>query len=107
MSFEVSPNINVWKNIEYFAVWFPEDIQNATLEANAINLEINYDDLAYVETLEKPKMSGEDLLAAIGGHLHLFLDMSLLSFVEIIELLVLNAASASRRARIEEKRRSG
>ena len=31
-------------------------------------------------------MNGKDLLAAIGGHLHLFLGMSLLSFIEIVEL---------------------
>ena len=90
MSFDVRQNINVWKNFEYFAIWFPNGIQNATLEANGIFLTIMYEDLAYVETVEETKISGEDLLGAIGGHLHLFLGMSLLSFVEVIELLIVN-----------------
>ena len=33
-------------------------------------------------------MSGENLLGTLGGHLHVFMGMSLLSFVEIIELLL-------------------
>ena len=37
---------------------------------------------------EEPKMNGEELLAVIGGHLHLFLGMSTLSFVEVAELIV-------------------
>ena len=44
--------------------------------------------LSYTELSEEVKMSGEQLLAVIGGHLHLFLGMSLLSFVEIGQLLV-------------------
>ena len=34
-------------------------------------------------------MTVEDTLAVIGGHLHLFLGMSLMSFVEIVELLMM------------------
>ena len=95
MTFKVKQNINEWKysntfkNNEYFQNTFPWMI-SGLLDKNTVYLEINYDDLAYVKTLEEPKMSGEKLLAAIGGHLHLFLGMSLLSFVEVIELLVLN-----------------
>ena len=87
MAFEVMQNINVWKDVEFFRIRFPYFVDHLTLVANAILLEIMYNDLAYVETLEEPKMSGEDLLAAIGGHLHLFLGMSLLSFIELIELI--------------------
>ena len=42
-----------------------------------------------IEVTEEPKMSGDDLLAEIGSHLHFFLGMSLVSFVEIIELIFL------------------
>ena len=38
---------------------------------------------------EEPAMSGEELIGKIGGHLHLFMGMSLLSFVEIGELVAL------------------
>ena len=54
---------------------------------NMVELKINYDTFSYLEVNEEPKMSGEDLLGKIGGHLHLFIGMSLLSFVEILELL--------------------
>ena len=47
-----------------------------------------YDTFSNIEVTEEPKMSGEDLLAEIGNHLHLFLGMSLLSFVEIIEFIL-------------------
>ena len=99
MSFDVTQNINTWKDIEYFSIRFPSDISQATLEANAVHLDIMYDDFAFVETLEVLKMSGEDLLAVIGGHLHLFLGMSLLSFVEVIELLVLNLTRTGEQSR--------
>ena len=41
-----------------------------------------YEALAVIESEERPKISGEELLGMIGGHLSLFLGMSLLSFVE-------------------------
>ena len=47
-----------------------------------------YDTFSNIEVTEEPKMSGEDMLAEIGSHLHLFLGMSLLSFVEIIEFIL-------------------
>ena len=57
------------------------------LADNSIKLQILYNDLAYVEMVEEPKMSSKDLLAAIGGHLHLFLGMSFLSFIELLEIV--------------------
>ena len=45
--------------------------------------------LPHIEIIEEPKITGDDLFAEIGAHLHLFLGMSLMSFVEIIELLVM------------------
>ena len=52
-----------------------------------IEIWIEYDTLAFTEMSEEPKMSGEELFGEIGGHLHLFLGMSLMSFMEIFELL--------------------
>ena len=54
---------------------------------------VYYDMLAYIQVEEEPKMTAEDLLGILGGHLHLFLGMSLLSFVEVIELFILFIAS--------------
>ena len=50
---------------------------------------IRYDSLSYIKLDEEPKISGEELLGIIGGHLGLFLGMSLLSFVELVELFLL------------------
>ena len=51
-------------------------------------ISIYYEDLSYLMIEEKAKISAEDLLGKLGGHLHLFLGMSLLSFVEVVELTV-------------------
>ena len=53
-----------------------------------VEFSLEYDGSSFYEYTEEPKMSGEDLLSTLGGHLHLFLGMSLLSFIEIGELLV-------------------
>ena len=51
-------------------------------------LHVTYDTISNIEVTEEPKFSGEDLLAEIGNHLHLFLGMSLLSFVEVFEFVL-------------------
>ena len=56
---------------------------------NVVEFRLFYESLAYTSVEEEPKMSGEDLLGSLGGHLHLFLGMSLLSFAEIVELVVM------------------
>ena len=55
------------------------------LAENVAEFSVNYDSLSYIEIMEEPKMSWEDLVGYLGGLLHLFLGMSLLSFVELIE----------------------
>ena len=52
-------------------------------ETNIIRLVFYYDTLSYVTVDEEPKMTLDALIGTVGGHLHLFLGMSLLSFVEI------------------------
>ena len=58
------------------------------LYGNLMYISIYYEDLSYLMIEEKAKISAEDLLGKLGGHLHLFLGMSLLSFVEVVELTV-------------------
>ena len=60
------------------------------LYVNLMSIQIYYEDLSYLVIEEKAKTSAEDLLGKLGGHLHLFLGMSLLSFVEVVELIVLS-----------------
>ena len=57
------------------------------MEENIVEVYVYYETLTYTNTVEEPKMSFEDLIGSLGGHLHLFLGMSLLSFAEIFELL--------------------
>ena len=52
-------------------------------QSNMIRLVFYYDTLSYVTVDEEPKMTLDALIGTVGGHLHLFLGMSLLSFVEI------------------------
>ena len=57
-------------------------------ESKLSAISIEYDlPIAYVDTSEEALMSGENLLAVIGGHLHLLLGMSLFSFVELADLI--------------------
>ena len=77
-----------------FADFFPY-LSNQTVQANVVQVTIKYNDLAYVETREEPKMNGKELFASVGGHLHLFLGMSLMSFVQIVELFFLSVLKFS------------
>ena len=55
---------------------------------NLVEFSVNYDSLSYTKIEEKATMTFEDLFGALGGHLHLFLGMSLISFVELVDLFV-------------------
>ena len=59
------------------------------LGTNMVAFSLYFAKLSYTHIEEEPKMSAEVLLGTIGGHLHLFMGMSLMSFVEIVELGVL------------------
>ena len=54
---------------------------------NMVEVRINLDTNSHVQISEEPNMTGEELLSQLGGHLHLFLGMSLLSFVQLCELV--------------------
>ena len=58
------------------------------LATNIVKFTIRYAaKAAEMVVKEEKKMTWIDLLASLGGHLHLFLGMSMISFVEIIEFL--------------------
>ena len=54
-----------------------------------IEIRVLFDTKFYLNYVEEPKMTGKDLLGVIGGHLHVFLGMSLMSFVEIAQLVII------------------
>ena len=74
-----------------------EDDFMLDLSQNLVKIEMHYDSLAYDKTNEKEAISFDDLLGTLGGHLHLFLGMSLMSFVEIMELIMLATTSTFHR----------
>ena len=55
---------------------------------NIVFINVFYDDLTTTYINEIPEINGDSLLGNIGGNLALFAGMSVLSFVEIIELLI-------------------
>ena len=57
-------------------------------EKNLIRLVFYLDSLSYQQVEEEAKLTIDNLIGTIGGHLHLFLGMSFLSFVEIALLVV-------------------
>ena len=57
------------------------DIQNSILKLN-----IFYDDMFYTKLSDSPAITSDTLLGTIGGNMALFLGISFLSFVEVMEL---------------------
>ena len=57
------------------------------LASNVIKLSVYLDTVDVTEIQEKERMSWRDLLGSLGGYFHLFLGMSLISFVEIVEFV--------------------
>lgn len=56
--------------------------------ASLVKLFVYFDDIKFTQITEAPSITFVDLIANIGGTLGLFIGISLLSFVEIIELVL-------------------
>ena len=65
-----------------------DHIDKDELRKSMAMININYDDVKYTLVSQVPKMTFEELLANIGGQLGLFIGISFLSFIEIIDILV-------------------
>ena len=63
-------------------------INEQTARDSVIKVNLYYDSLSYELSTESPKMNLVDLLASIGGNLGLFMGMSLMSFSEILEVIL-------------------
>jgi hypothetical protein len=64
------------------------DIKAALIQSTTLLLKIYYDSLYFDVITETPAMTFDTLLAGIGGNLGLFTGSSLLTFIEIFELIV-------------------
>ena len=58
-----------------------------SLASNVVEFSVFYDTLSYTKVEEEPKITWDALMGTLGGHLHIFLGMSLLSFIEIFEFV--------------------
>ena len=71
------------------AKWANQSDFNTSLASNIVIITVFYPSLTYIMVEEEPKMTFENLIGELGGHLHLFLGMSLLSFLELFEFILL------------------
>lgn len=67
---------------------FPPGTPSSEITKSTVLLNVFYDDLATTYTTELPALTPVGLLGIIGGNLGLFIGISLLTFVEIIELIL-------------------
>ena len=58
------------------------------LAQNVVKFSIIADTSSHKETRQEPKVTWTSLLASLGGHLHLFLGMSFICFLELFELTI-------------------
>ena len=70
------------------------------LATNVVKFALYYDSLSYKDVTEEAKQTWRELVAIIGGHLHLFLGMSFISFVEIVELFMIGAGDYRQHIRL-------
>jgi hypothetical protein len=66
----------------------PADLTYDSLKRNLVQVSVYYGDLGYILYEELENMSLEDLISNIGGTLGLFLGMSFLSFMEILDVIL-------------------
>ena len=77
------------QNNEHLVKYFANETDfNKNLASSVVQFSIFYDSLSYTNVEEEPKITWDSLMGTLGGHLHIFLGMSLLSFIELIELVV-------------------
>ena len=82
------------------------DVKTSTLRSNLGygDFSASLSDLAYVELVEEPLMDGWSLLAILGGHCHLLLGMSLASFLELGQFILIALATSLGKAKLPSSR---
>jgi hypothetical protein len=84
--------VNSIRNEKTFSKYFSMNHKNdfdMNLKNNLVKLNVFYDSLSLVTLKESPTMTIIDLFSSIGGTLGLFLGMSILSFIEFIEIFLI------------------
>lgn len=77
------------QDLDYYAdILNVETLDFDLFENSFASLFIYYDELKYTDVIDSPNMLLPDVIANIGGTLGLFVGISLLSFVEIIEIVI-------------------
>ena len=59
----------------------------SNLTKSVLRVTIRYHSLAYKEIVEEARMSWKSLLGELGGYLHIFLGISLISFIDIFQFI--------------------
>ena len=72
-------------NTEFTNKYANQSNYTAHLSKNIVQVEMFYESFMYTNIVEEAKMTFDELVGMIGGHLHLFLGMSMISFAEILE----------------------
>ena len=72
-------------NTEFTNKYANQSNYTAHLSNNIVQVEMFYESFMYTNIVEEAKMTFDELVGMIGGHLHLFLGMSMISFAEILE----------------------
>ena len=65
-----------------------EDLSLKTIQEGIVKLNIYYESLAYVEMSESISMNLVSLFSSIGGFMGMFLGMSLMTLVEVLEIII-------------------
>lgn len=90
-TFPTSSYLRYLSQDEFTSRFFPQGQSESNLTEFArqsfLKIIVNYDNLYYTSIEENPQTTFETLLGNIGGQLGLFLGLSFLSFVEIVEYM--------------------
>lgn len=62
------------------------ELRPEMIKTDLAKIQVSFEDLKYVHIIDVPSMSGIDVFSSIGGTMGLFLGISLLSFIEIVEI---------------------
>ena len=76
------------KRENFLSKYDNETLSDESIKNGLVKINIFYDSLSFTQITESVKMNKVSLLASIGGFMGMFLGMSLMTFIEILELLV-------------------
>jgi hypothetical protein len=71
----------------------PSNVSDEDIASSVVKLQIYYDKMSYRLLKEVPKVSELSLISNIGGTMGLFLGISLLTFIEILEISIIVISS--------------